>query len=271
MTPTTRTSAQTSWPGRFLCCSTAGGSAIANSTMRSRAPVPAGDVLAAIPIVRSSFSRSSALGGKVLACSARHCDAAARRGDELAATGRRGSSSLAPGPSGRSGHRLRVQRHATEARGVLLAGGRGTSGLTTGIQPVVKPDVEACTVLSKQTTTQGHLVLEARERDSLGRQRRRFAPSTGRAAGWSGPAALGLMLGPLRDLGAQPKLCAAAAETDDRAGHVRVAPLVLAHCVAMRKAEDLGDAVCVNEVVRIDPGRHVHQPTSVGGSVRGTR
>ena len=32
------------------------------------------------------------------------------------------------------------------------AGGRGTSGLTTGIQPVAKPGVEACTVLSRAET-----------------------------------------------------------------------------------------------------------------------
>ena len=40
---------------------------------------------------------------------------------------------------------------ATKAGRRPAAGGRGTSGLTTGIQPVVKPDVEACTVLGKQT------------------------------------------------------------------------------------------------------------------------
>jgi hypothetical protein len=89
--------------------------------------------------------------------------------------------------------------------------------------------------------------------------------------GTSPSAATGGLVGdPLLDLRAEPELHAALAQVDDRAGHVRVAVLVDAHGVVARDAEDLRDAMSVEEVIDDDSPRHALQITSVLGSVRGS-
>jgi sirohydrochlorin ferrochelatase len=54
---------------------------------------------------------------------------------------------------------------------------------------------------------------------------------------------------PSRHLGTQPELDATLSEINGRSWHVVVAPLVLADGVAMSKVQDVGDALCVDEVV----------------------
>lgn len=73
---------------------------------------------------------------------------------------------------------------------------------------------------------------------------------------------------PVRDLRAKPEFHAAFAEIYDGAGHVGIAVLVDAHGVVARDAEDLGDAVSVNEIVNDNRPRHALQITSVLGSVQ---
>jgi hypothetical protein len=57
---------------------------------------------------------------------------------------------------------------------------------------------------------------------------------------------------PPRHLRAQPELEPATVQVNHGTGHILVSRLVLAHRVAMRKTEDLGDGLGVNEVVDVD-------------------
>ena len=75
-------------------------------------------------------------------------------------------------------------------------------------------------------------------------------------------------LRPALDLGSEPKLDAALAEVDDRLGHVVVPALVLKNRIAMGQAEDVGDALRVEEIFGGDPGRHLNKPTCIGGRFR---
>jgi hypothetical protein len=62
--------------------------------------------------------------------------------------------------------------------------------------------------------------------------------------------------GPARDLGTEPELDATLSEIDGRLWHVVIAPLVLADSVAMSEAEDVSDALGVDEIVYRHSSRH---------------
>lgn len=70
------------------------------------------------------------------------------------------------------------------------------------------------------------------------------------------PTAGRLLLGPTFDLGSQPELHAALTEVDCRSGHICVALLVLADGVAVGEVEDVGDTLCVKQILRVDLRAH---------------
>ena len=83
---------------------------------------------------------------------------------------------------------------------------------------------------------------------------------------------------PTLNLGTQPELYPSAGKVDYWTRHVVVAGLVLAHCVAVRETEDLGDGLGVDEVVDVDFSSHaptLHpsaaEPYERKFSVRGVR
>ena len=80
-------------------------------------------------------------------------------------------------------------------------------------------------------------------------------------------AAGGLTSGdPALDLRPKPQHGTAATEVDHWPGHVRITGLVLAHRVAVRKAEDLGHVASINQIVYEHSVRHAQELTPVSGS-----
>jgi len=79
------------------------------------------------------------------------------------------------------------------------------------------------------------------------------------------PATLHLTRPPLRNVGTQPELHATLAEVEYRSWHVVVAALVLEHGVAMREAEQVGDALSIQKILCMDLWSHEVDPTFVGG------
>ena len=82
--------------------------------------------------------------------------------------------------------------------------------------------------------------------------------------------ASGLARSPSLDLGTEPELDPTLPKVEHRLGHVRISLLVLMNRVAVRKTEDLGHALGVDQVLSIDPWHEVER-TSLRGSVRGSR
>jgi len=74
----------------------------------------------------------------------------------------------------------------------------------------------------------------------------------------SGPAAAALCLpiSPSGDLRSEPEFDPTRPQIDGRLRHVVVAPLVLAHGVAMGEVKDVGDTLRVDEIVDRDSLRH---------------
>ncbi len=82
----------------------------------------------------------------------------------------------------------------------------------------------------------------------------------------------GLLLRPSDNLGAEPELDASLAEVEHGPWHVAVPLLVLVHGISVGKAEDFGDAVCVDQVVGINRSHFasLHRyadPSEVSGSL----
>lgn len=77
--------------------------------------------------------------------------------------------------------------------------------------------------------------------------------------------------GPLRPseyLGSQPESRPAATQVNDGPRHFRIPLLVCADCVAVSKAEDVRNGLCINQILGIHDGRHIdrlHLLTSVTG------
>jgi hypothetical protein len=80
--------------------------------------------------------------------------------------------------------------------------------------------------------------------------------STIDATSWAGATGCLKLLDPSCDLRAEPELDAAFTKVDDRLGHVVVGSLILADGVAVRQAENVGDALSVDQVIDGDLFRH---------------
>lgn len=65
-----------------------------------------------------------------------------------------------------------------------------------------------------------------------------------------------LLSGPPLDLGPQPELYATRSKVEHGLRHVGVAPLVLRDGIPVCKAEDLGNALRVNQVLCVDLWSH---------------
>src|SRR5690242_9029235 len=80
--------------------------------------------------------------------------------------------------------------------------------------------------------------------------------SGGGAPPTTGPALGGQLCCPPFDLGAKPKLDAPIAELAHRTRHIVVPVLVDADGVPVGKTEELGNAVCVEEIVDVHLSAH---------------
>ena len=80
-----------------------------------------------------------------------------------------------------------------------------------------------------------------------------------------------LLCSPSLDLGPQPELYTTGSKVEHGLRHVGVAPLVLGDGIPVGKAEDFGNALCVDQVLGGDLWAHGAELTSLGGSVRPAR
>lgn len=70
---------------------------------------------------------------------------------------------------------------------------------------------------------------------------------------------------PSLDLGPEPEHRPAAAEVNNRPGHLGVSRLILAHGVSVGQTEDLGNVVGVDQVIEKNASGHEIELTRVSG------
>ena len=63
--------------------------------------------------------------------------------------------------------------------------------------------------------------------------------------------------GPMLDLWSGPQANAALTELDDRPGHIGIAVQIRCDAVPVRQSQQARDAVCIDEVINVDPPAHL--------------